>query len=78
MAVAEALHVLEDGRLQELTGRPAAAIEPLRLQRGMETSALYMLGRFRGVEVCHLLLISHELWHGRPAVGSAELRAAEE
>ena len=45
----------------------------------METSALYTLGRFRGVEVCHLLLISDELWHEwRPAFGSPELRAAEE
>lgn len=45
----------------------------------METSALYTLGRFRGVGVCHLLLISDELWHEwRPAFGSPELRAAED
>ncbi|MEW6047207.1 MAG: nucleoside phosphorylase [Bacillota bacterium] len=45
----------------------------------METSAMYTLGRFRNVEVCHLLLISDELWHEwRPAFGSAELRTAEE
>lgn len=45
----------------------------------METTALYTLGRWRGVEVCHLLLISDELWHEwRPVFSSPELRAAEE
>lgn len=45
----------------------------------METSAMYILGRFRSVEVANLLVISDELFHPwRPAFGTPELRAAEE
>ncbi|MFX1486301.1 MAG: nucleoside phosphorylase [Promethearchaeota archaeon] len=41
----------------------------------METSAMYALGQFRKVEVCNLLVVSDELWHGwRPAFISAKLR----
>lgn len=41
----------------------------------METSAVYALGTFRGVQVCNLLLISDELWEEwRPAFFSSELR----
>jgi len=43
----------------------------------METSAMYALGRVRGVAVCNLLVVSDELWHEwRPAFGSPELREA--
>jgi len=43
----------------------------------METSAMYTLGRVRGVEVCNLLVVSDELWHDwRPAFGSTELADA--
>jgi len=56
-------------------------IEAYRRQRvlgvDMETSAMYALGRVRGVEVCNLLVVSDELWHEwRPAFGSPELREA--
>lgn len=45
----------------------------------METSAMYALGRFRGVRVCNLLVVSDELWQEwRPAFGSLELREATE
>jgi len=43
----------------------------------METSAMYALGRVRGVDVCNLLVVSDELWHEwRPAFGSQEVREA--
>jgi hypothetical protein len=45
----------------------------------METSAMYALGRFRGVRVCNLLVISDELWQAwRPAFRTPELHAADE
>jgi uridine phosphorylase len=45
----------------------------------METSAMYALGRFRGVPVCNLLVVSDELWETwRPAFGTPELRVATE
>lgn len=43
----------------------------------METSAMYALGKFRGVSVCNLLVVSDELWQDwRPAFGTVELKAA--
>jgi uridine phosphorylase len=45
----------------------------------METSAMYALGRFHGVAVCNLLVVSDELWETwRPAFGTPELRTAME
>jgi uridine phosphorylase len=45
----------------------------------METSAMYALGLFRGVEVCNLLVVSDELWHEwRAAFRTPELREATE
>lgn len=43
----------------------------------METSAVYALGQFRGVDACNLLVVSDELWdEWRPAFGQPELREA--
>lgn len=43
----------------------------------METSAMYALGRFRGVATANLLVVSDELWREwRPAFGTGELRQA--
>ncbi len=43
----------------------------------METSAMYALGQFRGVQVCNLLMVSDELWREwRIAFGSPELEEA--
>jgi uridine phosphorylase len=43
----------------------------------METSAMYMLGGYRGVKVCNLLIVSDEVWHEwRPAFGTAALKEA--
>jgi len=43
----------------------------------MESSAMFALGRFRGVGVANLLVVSDELWHNwRPAFQSDELRRA--
>ncbi len=45
----------------------------------METSAMYALGHFRGVQVCNLLIVSDELWgEWRIAFGSPELLKAEQ
>lgn len=45
----------------------------------METSAVYTLARFRGLEACHLLMVSDELWHDwRPAFAAPEVLRAEE
>ncbi len=45
----------------------------------METSAMYVLGQVRNVEVCNLLVVSDELWHEwRPAFGTPELRVASQ
>jgi uridine phosphorylase len=76
----EGLNVLKgalwttDGVYRELV----SSIEEYRgkgvLGVDMETSAMYALGRFRGVNVCNLLVVSDELWHEwKPAFGSAEL-----
>ncbi len=43
----------------------------------METSAMYALGRFRGVATANLLVVSDELWREwRPAFGTGQLRLA--
>ncbi|MEA3334407.1 MAG: nucleoside phosphorylase [Chloroflexota bacterium] len=43
----------------------------------METSAMYALGRFRGVSVANLLVVSDELWQAwNPAFGTEELQQA--
>jgi uridine phosphorylase len=45
----------------------------------METSAMYALGQFRGVEICNLLVVSDELWkEWNPAFFSQELQKAIE
>lgn len=45
----------------------------------METSAMFALGKFRGVAVATLLVVSDELWGPwRPAFGRPELQRAEE
>ena len=45
----------------------------------METSAMYALGQFRGVEVCNLLVVSDELWHEwHAAFRTPELEEATE
>jgi len=42
----------------------------------METSALYVVGKFRGIEVCNVLAISDELWteQWNPQFGSEKLK----
>lgn len=43
----------------------------------METSAMYTLGQFRGVNVCNLLVISDEVWDKwKPAYGTTRLKEA--
>jgi uridine phosphorylase len=43
----------------------------------METSAMYALGQFRGVQVCNLLVVSDEVWgEWKPAYRTTELREA--
>ncbi|MBI1805102.1 MAG: nucleoside phosphorylase [Ignavibacteriae bacterium] len=43
----------------------------------METSAMYALGKFRGVKVCNLLVVSDEIWgKWRPEFRAPELREA--
>jgi len=45
----------------------------------METSAMYALGQFRGVEVCNLLAVSDELWREwNPAFFSSDLKKSLE
>lgn len=45
----------------------------------METSAMYALGQFRGVEVANVLAVSDELWHEwNPAFGTDLLTGALE
>lgn len=45
----------------------------------METSAMFALGRFRGIKVCNLLVVSDELWgEWNPAFRSPELKEATE
>jgi hypothetical protein len=40
---------------------------------------MYALGRFRGVDVCNLLIVSDELWQEwRAAFRSSELKEATE
>jgi uridine phosphorylase len=44
----------------------------------METSAMYALGRFRGVDVCNLLIVSDEVWDDwHMGFGTPVLRKAE-
>lgn len=60
------------------------SIETIELRRksgvlgvDMETSAMYALGQFRGVQVANILAISDELWHEwNPAFGTELLREA--
>ena len=43
----------------------------------METSAMYALGQYRGIQVANVLVVSDELWEQwRPAFRTPELRAA--
>ncbi len=68
-----------DAPYRELTAKVRRYSRRGVLGVDMETSAMYALGQFRGLEVCNLLVISDELWPTwRPAFGSPELRAAEE
>lgn len=71
-------HWTTDAPYRELRTKVAAYRQEGVLSVDMETSAMYAVARFRGVEVCNLLAISDELrdeWH--PAFGSPELREAE-
>jgi len=66
-----------DAPYRELRSKIAAYQAKGVLGVDMETSAMYALGRFRGVSVCNLLVISDELWsEWRPAFRSDELQAA--
>jgi len=66
-----------DAPYRELGSKIAAYRERGVLGVDMETSAMYALGRFRGVSVCNLLVVSDELWgQWRPAFRSDELEAA--
>lgn len=41
----------------------------------METSALYVVGKYRGIDVCNILAISDELWTDwNPQFGSEKLQ----
>lgn len=66
-----------DAPYRELKSKIEAHRQQGVLGVDMETSAMYALGRFRGVDVCNLLVVSDELWsEWRPAFGQPELREA--
>jgi len=67
-----------DAPYRELVSKIDAYRQQGVLGVDMETSAMYALGRFRGVDVCNLLMVSDELWcEWRVAFASPELRDAE-
>lgn len=66
-----------DAPYRETLGKIAAYRGRGVLGVDMETSAMYALGRVRGVEVCNLLVVSDELWHvWNPAFGTPVLEEA--
>lgn len=68
-----------DAPYRELVGKIESFGRQSVLGVDMESSAMYALGQFRGVDVCNLLVVSDELsreW--RPAFRSPELREATE
>ena len=66
-----------DAPYRELQSKIDAYREQGVLGVDMETSAMYALGRFRGVKVCNLLVISDELWQEwHPAFRSSKLKKA--
>jgi uridine phosphorylase len=66
-----------DAPYRELVSKIEAYGEQGVLGVDMETSAMYALGQFRGVQVANLLAVSDELWgEWRPAFGTDELREA--
>lgn len=71
-----------DAPYRELKSKIEAHRQQGVLGVDMETSAVYALGQFRGVDVCNLLVVSDELWdQWRPAFGqpilSESVRRAE-
>jgi uridine phosphorylase len=55
-------HWTTDAPFRELRSKIAAYGQQGVVGVDMETSAMYALGLFRGVEVCNLLVVSDELW----------------
>lgn len=68
-----------DAPYRELVSRIVSYGEQGVIGVDMETSAMYALGKFRGIRVCNLLVVSDELWsEWRPAFRSLELKQATE
>lgn len=77
--VASGLVWTTDAPFRELASKIEAYGREGALGMDMETSAMYALGMFRGVDVCNLLVVSDELWdEWRPGFHSPELREGEE
>jgi len=77
--VASGLLWTTDAPFRELVSKIEAYGREGALGVDMETSAMYALGMFRGVDVCNLLVVSDELWdEWWPGFHSPELREAEE
>jgi uridine phosphorylase len=77
--VASGLLWTTDAPFRELLSKIEANGREGALGVDMETSAMYALGMFRGVDVCNLLVVSDELWDvWHPGFHSPELREAEE
>jgi uridine phosphorylase len=77
--IASGLLWTTDAPFRELVSKVEAYGRDGALGVDMETSAMYALGMFRGVDVCNLLVVSDELWdEWWPGFQSPELRKAEE
>jgi uridine phosphorylase len=76
-AVVEGSVWTTDAPFRELVSKIEKYGEQGVLGVDMETSAMYALGQYRGIEVANLLVVSDELWdEWRPAFRTAELRTA--
>lgn len=72
-------HWTTDAPYRELLSKIEAYRQHGVLGVDMETSAMYVLGWHRTVDVCNLLIVSDELFHEwRPAFGTPELNLAND
>lgn len=72
-------HWTTDAPYRELVSKIEAYRRQGVVSVDMETSAMYALGKFRGVEVCNVLVVSDELWRAwKPAFRSSRLEEAAE
>lgn len=77
LAVRRGPHWTTDAPYREFVRKIEQYREAGVLGVDMETSAMYALGRFRGVAVANLLVVSDELWRDwRPAFETDELKKA--